>query len=108
MPVRLNRQWLSKTEFVSADGQQKRGRWRLLLDLCKHGQDGTGTHGVGGKGDFRLRLKQTEAQGCLYPDAGIDEEHPVAFTQVQGMLDLQLEIRQQVNAGQPTRRLYLL
>ena len=108
MPVRLNRQWLSKTEFVSADGQQKRGRWRLLLDLCKHGQDGTGTHGVGGKGDFRLRLKQAEAEGCRYPDAGIDEEHPVAFTQVQGMLDLQLEIRQQVNAGQPTRRLYLL
>lgn len=108
MPARGRGQRLPEAEFVTAYGQQECRGWRLLLDPGKHRQDGAGTHGMGGKGRVLLCLQRAKVEGCGGIDTGIDKYHLLALAQVQGVLDLQLEVRQQVDPGQPADRLYVL
>ena len=103
MPARGRGQRLPEPEFVTAQGQQERRGRRLPLDLLIDRQDGAGSHGVGGKGLIPLCLQRAKAEGCRGIDTGIDKDHPLAPAQVQGMFDLQLEVRQQVDPGQVAR-----
>lgn len=106
MPARGSGQRLPEAELVTAYGQQERRGGRSQFDLDKHGQDGARAHGVGGEGRVPLRLQRAKVEGCRNIDTGIDEKNPLALPEIQGMFDLQLEVRQQIDRGQATRRLF--
>ena len=70
------------------------------MDLGQNAQDAARTHGVGAVGQRRLGQDGGQGAGLGAGGRGIDEDDLLAPNQVQGMLDLELEVGEQVAIGQ--------
>jgi len=72
------------------------------VDLGQDAQDGAGSHGVGGVIQGRLAgdRGEGEGEGLGAGGGGIDEDDLPPADQVQGVLDLELEVGEQVAVGE--------
>lgn len=95
---------LSQFESLAPDAQKKAG-WRFgSVDLPVDPKEGAWAQRVGGVAGI-LRFPQgRESPGRCTGGMGVDEENELSTREIQGMLDLKLEIGQQFyGARRPTK-----
>ena len=95
------RRRLAQAPAFAPDRQQPGGRWCFVRDVGVHLQHRGGAHRVAGEAGVADGDESGEAAGRRRVERGVDEEHPPSSPEVERMLDLELEVGEAFDAGQP-------
>lgn len=96
-------QRLAQIEKLAAHRQQVAGRRQFGMDLPVDMQHRRRAHFVAGVAIVLLRQQAGKGVGGYPGHAGVDEQRQLAAFEIEGVLDLQLEIGQQFDPGRLQR-----